>query len=214
MMNFRKIKESLVELLGSKAAGRFKVIGYQKQIKNASETEGNNRAVEIFYSDGDMPKKGSSLTGPIDHDMEFKLEFTVSAQAKADLVVLENPGSTTAEVETALAELQVATKIADDSIDELWELVYQILMDALEVGLGLLDEDGKENVVQNRWVGEFRKDTAQPKGELVILTASAKYTCRTDEEITGDTVTSGEVMDTTLNQDDDKENIAGTREEL
>lgn len=211
MMQFRVIRDKLIEVLGAAAAGNFRVIGFQKQTKNAEEVKGNNRSLQVYYSTGDFSKKGGRMTGSPQHDMVFRLEFTVSEPAKVDLSVIENPGSTALQIANALAALQTASKLANDSMDEFFEIVYQILMDANNVTLGLpADAEGKENAMANRWIPDFRKDETLEKGELVVLTGIAMYACRSDEAVVGASAVPGlKTIDTTVDNDGDNADQAG-----
>lgn len=198
-MNFRKIKTNVITILGDASDGRFVTVGYQQQKTSAKEAKGTNRIVRVFYRDGNFPKEKGSLNGPVMHDMDFAIELTVSASAKADVATLNNELSTPAQKAAALVGLKEASEEADKSIDELWEIVYQILMDARNIFLG----DDPE--VANRWIPRFRKDDTLDDGELVVITGNASLTCSIDEQVTGDTPVPGDkVFDTTMqsNYDD------------
>ena len=64
-------------------------------------------------------------------------------------------------------------------------------------------------IVANRWLGDFQKDEPLQRGELVTLTATAQLTCKTSENITGETPIAGNAIDTTLNIEDDLGDNAG-----
>ena len=194
MMNFRKIKTNVITILGDAAAGRFVTVGYQQQKTSAKEAKGNNRIVRVYYRVGDFPKEKGSLNGPVMHDMDFAIELTASASAKADVATLNNEASTPAQKAAALVGLKEASEEADKSIDELWEIVYQILMDARNIFLG----DDPE--VANRWIPNFRKDDTLDDGELVVITGNASLTCSIDEQVTGDTPVEGDKVFTTTLQ--------------
>jgi hypothetical protein len=199
MMNFRTIKTNIEMLLSTAAAGRFVVVGYQQQKTSAAESKGNSRIVRVYYKSGDFPKNKGSLVGPVIHEMDFTMELTCSASAKVDVATLNNPESTPAQKAAALVGLKEASRDADENIDELWEIIYQILMDARNIDLG-----GAFNIA-DRWIPNFRKDDTLDDGELVVITGLASLTCSIDEQLTGDTPTPGaKTFDTSVqtNYDD------------
>lgn len=198
MMNFRIIQQAIVSILGAAAAGRFQTIGYQRQTKGASEVRGSNRMVQCFFSEGAFPKTAGRMTGPTQHNMTFSIGLTVSAPATADLTTINNPASTSAQISAALLAMQEASSLADESFDELAEIVYQILMDGLNLDLGL-----SKGGVSNRWVTAIRKDAPAPQGSLVVLTGSVEYTCNAAEQVTGDTGVACEIISTQLDIIDD-----------
>lgn len=181
MMNFRTIKDSIIEILGNASKNCFIVIGHQRQMKSADETIDINRFVQLFYSAGDFPKSSGRNTGPVQHDITFRIELTVSSPAKIDLSTLNRSSSTSAEKASALASSQEASNVADDLLDELFELVYQILMDARNYDMG--QEIGE---VSNRWIDQIQKDDPIEEGEYVILTGSMFLKLRTAEQIVGE----------------------------
>jgi hypothetical protein len=179
MMNFRTIRDALVTLLGSEAAGRFVTIGYQKQGQAASELLDSDRNVQVYYSAGLFPESKSSTNGPTQHDMTFNLDCMVSKRAEVDLSVLENPASTDLQRATALAATRTASDLANQSLDELFDIVYQIIMDARNLDLGLPDN------VASRWVPSIAKDPPIPAGEYCVLTGILQLTCSMDEQVEG-----------------------------
>ena len=125
-MKFRDVKTALVNILGVDAAGLFKTIGFQRQERSASEFTGNDRLVEVYFKNSNFNRGKGRLTGPVNNDVELAVELTVSAPSKADLTVINNPNSTPAQLQIAIAAFKEASNIADDSIDELFDIVYQI----------------------------------------------------------------------------------------
>jgi hypothetical protein len=189
MMNFRTIKQAVIDLLGTSAAGRYRTIGFQEQGKAATEIEDDDRSVEVYYSAGGFPKSKGSLTGPVQHDITFRVDMSASKASVVDLAVLNNDLSTPAQKATALSARQEAAKLADDSLDELFDIVYQVLMNAENVDLGL------SFPVYNRWVNNFQKSDPILRGDLVVLTASIMLDCSIDERLDGDEGTAGSVGD-------------------
>lgn len=183
-MKFRTIKSELVSLLGLEAAGAFRVIGYQSQAQSAEEVKGNNRLVQVFFERGNFNKAKSAFNSDVGFAPNYRIYFTVSQPAKVDLATLNSETSTPAEKQTVLANLHEAADLVDQSMDELFELVYQILMDARNQDLGL-----GAAVMGDRWISELAKDEPIERGDLVVLTGSAFYSCSIDESITGATGT-------------------------
>ena len=132
MMNFRIIKENLInKILGPAEQGRFQVIGFQRQVKNAEEVLDWNRLVQVFYSSSDFSKRGGRPTGPVQNDVTYRVELTVSKAAQVDLSVINNESATPTQLAIAIAEFQEASQAADESLDELFEIIYQILISTL-----------------------------------------------------------------------------------
>lgn len=216
MMNFRRLQKSIVELLGSESAGRFRVVGYQPQGDSAPHVIDDSRSVQVFYSQGDFPKAGAAIgSTPTRHKMTFRLEFTCSKAAEGDLSTLEDPGASAGALAAALAAFQNASDLAGDSLDELFDFVYQVLMDTRNLDLGM------PRPIANRWVDDFNKDVPMARGELAILTGSAQLTCAVEEELEGvaalNVVTPGgpllptEVDTVVRIEDDENEGKAGVR---
>jgi hypothetical protein len=199
MMNFRTIKTSIIDnVLGPAEAGRFQAIGFQRQAKSSAEVKGLLRTVQLYYSSGDFPKSAGRTSGTTQHNVMYRVDLTVAEPAKGDVAALNNPASTPAEKAAALLAFQEGSNLADDSLDELYDIVYQILMDARNIDMGL----GK-GVVSSRWVGSIQKDQPIPNGELVTLTGSMQLTLKTPEIITGDTGTAAGIFDTVIDIDGD-----------
>ena len=205
-MQFRTTKANLITILGDAAAGRYQVVDHQVQVVDSTEILGNSRRVQVFYGEGDFPKGKAALTGPTQHEAVYRVELAVSAATTVDLAVLNNPASTDGQRQTALAAFDSSAKLADDSIDELFDIVYQVLMDGRNVDLG---ETGPPYKVSNRWVDGFRKEAPVPQGEYVELTASVQFSCQLIEEVTGETGTPAvspafDVVDDIIGDDNEK----------
>lgn len=192
-MAFRTVKAAIVTLLGTAAAGNFRTVGYQPQGESAEQNLDNERSVQVFYSKGTFPKASASIQGPYDHLAKYDVWLTVSKAAIGDLSVLENPASTEGERAAALAAFELASPLADDSMDELIELVFQIIMQADNIDLGL-----DVGIVTNRWIGEIEKDQPTPRGRFVSLTALMPIACNMSEVVTGLIPTVGEEIDLEL----------------
>jgi hypothetical protein len=184
VMNFRVVTQALIDTLGASAAGKFIVIGYRKQVKDAEETRNNKRSVQVFYSDGNFPKSKGRQIGATQHLPEFTIELSVSTAARGNLAAIENPGATTQQIADAMSSFQDASYLAGVAFDELLEMIYQILMDARTFDLGL-----PKGVMSSRWVESMHKDGAQSTGSLVVQTGRIVYTCQTAEDVVGVTAT-------------------------
>lgn len=187
MMQFRTTKTNLITILGDAAAGRFRVVDHQVQVVDSTEILGTKRRVQVFYGEGDFPKGQAAISGSAtQHEATYRVELAVSAATTVNLTVLNDPGSDDAARAAALLAFKSSAKLADDSMDELFDIVYQILMDARNVDLG---GTGPPYKVSDRWVSGFRKESPVPQGEFVELTASVFFDCNLVEEVEGDTGT-------------------------
>jgi hypothetical protein len=207
MMLFRTIKSALETLLNNEAAGRFDVIGYQRQSKGAEETQ---KLVTVFYKSGNFPISASARYGAtVKHEIEFSIEFTVSTPAEMDLSIIDNPASTPAERSAAIGAMITGAKIADDSIDELFDDVWNIILNPINADFQL-----NQFEIQDRWIDDITKDEAQPRGELIILTGRARLTCTAEEIPGGETPTPAEIFDSTIDIESDQGNNAGASGDL
>lgn len=178
MMLFRTIKTQIVSILDAHASERFRVIGNQKQSRDADTIKDNNRLVQVYYDSGNFDQssgRNSSKT----HKMKFSIDLSASAAAKGDLSALEY--GTPAQKANALASLREAAEVADNLLDELIDIVFNILMDAryddLQIGRG---------AVNVRWIDSIKKDTLLERGEFVVKTANLSLSVSGSEVITGD----------------------------
>jgi len=178
-MNFQTIKANIVSILGTAAAGRYRVVGYQQQGVSADEIVDTSRLVQVFYVAGNFPKSGASLRGPIRHEMTFRVQLMASKAASVDLSVLESSTSTEAEKAAALAATSEAASLADASIDEMFSAVYGVMMDNSDLDLGMDPPAG------SRWVSGFQKNPPHPIGEYVTITGSFDVECVYYETLSG-----------------------------
>jgi hypothetical protein len=179
-MNFITIRDSIRRLLADKAAGEYRVIGAQVAGKGAGSVVDKSRLVEVYFNRGEFPKNGGSMAGPNRHDLTFRIDLTVSKTAEADVAVLEDSASTAEEMATALAGMKESGLLADESLDDLYGCVYQNLMDARSMDLGL-----DPGIVASRWVSQLMKDEPIKNGNYTIITGSMMMTCTTVEQVTG-----------------------------
>ena len=181
MMEYRAVKNAMRDMLGDQAEGRFKVIGFQRQTKSADEFTGDNKTVQVYYSEGNFDKKRGAMRGHKLHDITLNIDMSASAPAEADLTVLDSPTSTPEQKAAALLAVREAAEVADDLIDELIEAVFAIIEDARNEDLGL--EEGR---IASRWLESIKKDANLERGDLVMKTANIRYTCRVEETVLGD----------------------------
>ena len=214
-MNFETVKDSLITILGAGAAGRYRTVGYQPQANAADLNENLDRSVQLFYTRGSFPKSGASLRGPIRHEMSFRVEMIASKAESVDIAVLESSVATAAQKATALAGLQKAAYLADDSIDDLLSVVFNVLMDNSDLDLGGTVD------VSSRWFESFQKDAPHPRGSLVTITGSSEFTAICYEELSGDEALNvngeGVIQPTSIivdvvNDDDDETKTGATVE--
>ena len=187
MMQFEKIKESIINnVLGPAEAGLFRTVGYQKQTEDAVDMKDEDRVVQVFYSAGQFPQNASSINGPYQHEMSFRVELSVAKAAEVDVATLTNPGSTDAQRAIAMQAFVESSDLADVAWDELFRIVYQILMNATNIDLGL-----DKGEVADRWVNQVKKDEPITDGEFAVITGSMVLTCSSKEPALGDTGTIG-----------------------
>jgi hypothetical protein len=183
MMYYRQVKSAVAALLSDAALGRFRVIGYQDHGKAAEEVLETDRSVNVWVSEGNFLKKSSSHYGPVNHRFEVKVGLTVAASASLDVATLTSESATSAQRQTAISAKESAAKQADDSFDELLDLVWNILMDNESTVLELEDIDAPVD----RWVDSWKKSEPISVGEYVAITGLLTLEMQIREEITGAT---------------------------
>ena len=208
MMNFRKIKISITDnVLGPAEGGRYRTIGYQKQNTDVEDVLGKNRTVQLFFSSSDFPKNASALQGPFKHEISYRIELAVAEDSAVNLAALKDENATDADREKAWKSFVEAGDAADESFDELAEIIFQVIMDSRNIDLGLPVGDAAD-----RWVGQIRKDEPEPTGEFVMLTGAMMLTCSTSEEAKGDPgVTGAAIIDTTVDLEGDDVEKGGVK---
>lgn len=205
MMEFIKIRDAVRALLAQQSGGEYTVIGAQKRGKGAIEALDKSRIVEVFYIRGGFPKSAAGVLGPTKHDITFRIDLTVTKGAEGDVATIENPGSTAAERAAAMAAMKESDQLADDSIDQLFAHVYQVLMDARNVDFGL-----PEYTVASRWVTDLDKNEPVEDGNYTIITGSMVLTCSTSEPVYGyKGIEAGNIADVSVEIDSDEPGKAG-----
>lgn len=186
-MVFRVIKKSIVEnILGPAQRDYFRTIGYSLPELGAEEVLNNKRVVSVYFAEGDFTRGG--LTRPL-HDMTFHLDMMVAADSKLDLAVLERDHPEEIQQQTyadALSEKQEAEGRADELLDELFNIIYQLIMDKRnqELGVDRLNPPLKLGIA-NRRILKFEKGSPDPKGFLVMLGGQATLKCSANEKLVG-----------------------------
>ncbi len=203
-MVFRQVKSYLVAQLEAEAAGRYQVAGYQKQVISADDVKDALRLVQVFWERTDFPAASYRQSETRTTEATFRIRLITAAGAEIDLVTLNSDASTSAQKKAALLAISNAAARADDSFDELAEIVYQIIEDATRRKLGT-----SGGIVSNRRLSSIDKDEIEEQGDLVVLTGSAVLTVRLEESITGGTTTPLTTIDLTLTQEGDDVGKAG-----
>jgi len=207
MMVFRTIRDAVRVLLAQQSGGEYTVIGAQKRGKGADEVIDQSRLVEVYYSRGDFPKSGGGVTGPTKHDVTFRLDLTVAKAAQGDTATIENPVSTAPQIAAAIAGMKESDLLADDSMDELFDHVYQVLMDARNMDLGL-----EKGILASRWVSQLEKNEPIKQGKVTIITGSMLLTCSTSEPVEGYIgIEAGNIVETSVELETDAYGKAGTK---
>ena len=157
----------------------------------------------------DFPKEKGSETGPVQHQPNYQIVLTASASAQGDLTLIDNPESTAQQRAAAISYFQNAAEVADESLDELLEIVYQILMDGRNRDI---DTDGPPYIVGERWISGMEKDEPLNAGEYVALTGVINLDVQVVEQITGDegTPASSGAFDVTDDLDGDDTEKTGS----
>jgi hypothetical protein len=199
-MLFRQVVAAINQILADNAAGEYTTIAEQQQTVNAKEVKNKLRRVQAFYRAGDFPPEKSSYAAST-HVIQVDIIFYVAEAAEGDLSILNNPASTPAQRATALGQFVMASKKANDSMDDLLSIVYSILTAAENSDLGL-----PYGTISNLWIDNFRKDDSLEQGDLFVLTGSLRLTCQVSEDFAGETGTAGQTIDTVIDiKDDDVE---------
>lgn len=195
-MKFEEVRDSIITLLETYATGRYRVIKGQLQNIAAEQVKGTQRAIQVFYSDGDYPENQSTGSG-IEHKCTFRLNYYVAAPARGDKATLESDDSTPAEKAAALLNIAGSWSNADEEMDEFRRMITQIILDPVndQLGMPLLDRDGDpitdnsrgRKQVSSRWLSNFQKSQPLDRGNLVTITAFESLTLTLDETTPGAT---------------------------
>lgn len=216
-MAFEVLQQSIIDnVLVPAEAGRFVTVGYQRQRESADVINGN-RQVTVYYSEGEFPKGPGQAYGDVMHDVVFTVELAVASPAKMDISILEDENSTANERAAALRKLSEAGMVADNEMNDLIKIVYQILMDNRNEQMGMSPPEDRPNLklVSSRWVDQIRKDNPNSDGEYLMLTGSMRLSCRIEETVTGedlpDTPAGGAIFDSDIDLDGDDTEKTGVK---
>jgi hypothetical protein len=205
-MAFITLSDSIKTLLGSVAAGQYRVIGYQSRSQGAEEVVDSNRLVQVYYSTGDLPKSSGSLSSPAIHDITFTIEITVSKAAEGDLATIDDALSTPVQLQAAIAGIKTAEDGANDSWNEVADLIWNTLMDARNSQLGL-----SAGTVGSRWVPSIQKKEPVKQGDLVVISGFLNLNARVEEVALGETPTPIAQIDMDVDLNNSGDLLAGTR---
>ena len=164
MMNFRNIKNSIITILDTAAAGRFEVIGSQRQRQGAEDINSQKKVMVYFLSDTFSENSGS-INGTVQSFPVFRIMLEVSA--KGTYTDSSDPNTLTS-----------ANLVADNMFDELADNVYQILMSGENLDIGQ-----PVGQVGNRYIKTIEKNDINKDGEFVIITGSMDLSCITPETV-------------------------------
>ena len=186
-MNFIAVKEALRALLDADGVTNgYRVLGYQRQITNIEQVLDGNRTVQVFYESGDFDRGKGSRSGPVDHEMTFRIELYNSEAAKIDLAALEGAVDDEARA-AAISTLELASKLVDDSLDEFMNHVYNVLMDTRNDNLQITEPPTGTIRLANTWVHSMRKDSPMGDGKHSGLTGLITFKCDVIEDLLGET---------------------------
>ena len=192
------VKSAILALLAANSGAHFTVEGYQRQSHAAEEIAGQLRHVTVYYRSGAFDKaKSGWVAGPFKHAMTFAVELVLAAASTTDLSALTSPSASAQARMTALSASLTAAANADALWDELSGLVWNILVDPVNMQLGLTSP-----VIADRWISNIQKSSPPPQGEFVLISGTMDYTCTVVEQVVGATpVTAGaNAIDVTLNE--------------
>jgi len=185
---------TVVAMLGDQAAGRFTVIGYQRQ-KKPAVTRIDDVLVQLWIESADIDWSRSSRNGPKEHEARIKVQFTVAQPASGDVATLLNPASSDAQRAAALAGITAADINTSTAVAAAWSAVFEILDDARNDTFGL-----PKGAISDKSFSNFRQDTLPSQGGLAINTATASLEFRVKETQLGDSGTTPDpaIYDITL----------------
>jgi len=185
MMKFRLIKAALEEILADNAAGRYRVIGHQERMVDAEANLDMSRSIQIFYQRGEF-FNSQNMVGPYDHKMFFRVEMNVAKAAEGDIASIDS-ATDPSQIMAAIGTFQNASRLADDSWDELFEHVFQIIMSPIYLDFKLepTDENPTGFLVSSRKISEIKKESPLSWGEFVLVSGGFDIECRITEDVVG-----------------------------
>lgn len=171
---------TVVDLLAAQSAGRFTVIGFQRQ-KKPAETRIDDVLVQCWIDSASVDWNRSSRKGQKEHEVSIKVQFTVAQPATADIATLANPNATDVQRAAALASLTAADQQTSGALYDAWSAVFEILDDARNQTFGL-----PKGAISDKSFSEFRQDEPPSRGGLAINTATATLDFRVKEAQLGE----------------------------
>lgn len=195
-MNFEAVNNSVInKVLTPNAGSNFRVQSGQIPGLSAEEILNSARLVSVHTSSLDFTGRE---TGPVQNSGVIYLDLFVSADAKADLTVLQNEAATPEQRAAALAGRQSAAYRADISMNTLIGLVWNIVMSArydqlaLDEAVGafpvdteIINGSPKQIKIAERKLTRVDKDQIVEMGEFVVLTARMTLTYKVSEQVSG-----------------------------
>lgn len=185
MMNFIAIKAGIVAILVAAAAGQYEVVGAQRQ-REGSQDINQKKKVAVYFLDDEFDVNSGSPNGDVQSDPTYQIELKVSEKGKINDV--NDPAS-----------LESAEFIADTQLDLFFDLIYQILMDARNMDLGLT-----VGTISNRFIKTIKKGKISSDGETVVIVGTMNLTCRTAESVSGDVGVAGVGNKSTIEANEDE----------
>lgn len=185
-MNFRLIKQAIVDiLLASAVLNEYEVITSQRQ-KSGSKNINDIKKVAVFFISDDFDTNSGTPNGDVQSNPTFEINLKVSSKG---LLVDENDPATLISSEI----------IADDLMDEFFDTIYQILMDARNLDLGL-----PVGTISKRFIKNIRKGDLLTDGDTSTILGSMNLTCQTAESVSGDegVIGVGASSEMTMNEDE------------
>lgn len=171
---------TIVALLDAQAAGRFQVIGFQRQTKPA-ETRIDNVLVQCWIESADVDWSRSTRNGPKEHEVSVKIQFTVAQPASGDAATLLDPNASDVARAAALANLTAADQQTSGALYAAWSAVFEILDDARNQTFGL-----PKGAISDKSFSNFRQDEPPSRGGVAVNTATATLDFRVKEDQLGE----------------------------
>lgn len=180
MMEFRLLKDSVINLLGAASQGEYQVKGYEPFPQDAADYRGKNRTVRVLYPGGEFSNQNSEI---YDHEFKLDVEMCVTADAETDLDTLMNGDATQQELALAMASMRDSAEVADRQFDELLDLVFNVLASPANKWLGL-----EAYRVKSASILDTKKNRLLPFGEHAVLTGKIVFGIIMVEKATGGAV--------------------------
>jgi hypothetical protein len=183
-MNFITIRDNIISILDNASGTSFVVTQGQKQ-KEGSTDINNRKKVSVFFIRDDFKEDTGSVNGTVQSEVTYQIELKVSAKGTA--TDLTDP--------TTLSSAEIE---ADNLLDNFFAEIYQILMHADNLYLGM-----NVGEINNRYIKSLEKGNPNQSGEKVILVGRADLTLKTTETVgsTGEVVGTTILSDMTINDD-------------